>query len=73
MDLSLIPIEDLIEEIDKRTDANVILTLKVKGNNELHEFHFFGGHMIPLGLAEQFVFNLKSQKQLEETDGFYQD
>lgn len=73
MDLSLIPIDDLISEIDKRTNANVILTIYVRGDKEIYDFHHFGGHMTCIGMSEQFSFTMKDKKEMENTDGFYED
>jgi hypothetical protein len=73
MDLSLVPIDELIKEIDKRTDANVVLTIKSNHDKDFYNFHHFGGHMTVLGMVEQFAFSLKDKKEMEESGGFYED
>lgn len=73
MDLSLVPIEEIFNELDKRFDTLVILTVKRRGINEIYEHHQIGGHMELVGLCEQMAFSLKQQKEIEETHGFDQD
>ena len=73
MDLSLVPIEDIFNELDKRFDTLMILTVKRRGINEIYEHHQSGGHMELLGLCEQMAFSLKQQKEIEDIDKFEQD
>lgn len=73
MDLSLVPIDDIFKELDKRFDVNIVLTIKNRGDKELYEFHQFGGHMAVIGLCEQMAFTLKDKKETDINDEFYQD
>lgn len=73
MDLSLIPIMDLFEEIDRRFDTVVILTCKERSDNDVFECHKKGSHVTAVGLCEQYVFALKNEKKLEEIDEFDKD
>ena len=73
MDLSLVPIQSILDELDKRFETVVVLSVKIRGEAEIFDFHHCGGQMTAIGLCESFAFSLKDQKEVENTDGFHQD
>ena len=52
-DLSLVSIEELVDELNKRTDANIFAYLQ-RTSDKLDDFRFFyhGGSFVSIGLCE---------------------
>lgn len=73
MDLSLVPIEDLIAEIDKRSDTNVILTHKFNGDHDQFDWHLHGNRMTVIGLLTLALDKTRGDFGVDETGEFYKD
>lgn len=70
MDLSLVPIEALIAEIQSRCEASII-AMELKHNRKEHAgFHFSGGVSACVGLCERFKWQfLTTDQDNYEEDG----
>ena len=73
MDLDLVPVDDLIAEIDKRYDCLIIASLKVHGDDDIYDWHIKGQRMACIGLACCIADKLKNDISNTETGGFYGD
>ena len=60
IELGLISKEELIKELESRCDHIVLLMNRREGDANLYDFIFRGGRWAALGLAEQFVFDMKA-------------
>lgn len=72
-DLSLVSIDDIQNELDKRYSVVVLLTIKKRNNEDIAEHHGYGSQMAIIGICENYTFQLKIQNRLEEVKEFDQD
>lgn len=61
-DLSLIPIDDLVEELHKRSDCIVIGYIQgIDKNNESVYINWYGSKFTAIGLGERLINKIHSQ------------
>lgn len=73
MDLSLVSMDDLIAEIDKRADTVVILTHKDTSAGDVHDWHLKGNRITCLGLCDLTAESIRRGYEADETGGFSKD
>ncbi len=73
IDLSLIPVDDLIAEIDKRSESNVILVHKLSNDRDSYDWHISGNRMTILGMLSVTIDHVKRDFEANETGGFTKD
>lgn len=73
MDLSLVPIDDLIAEIDKRVESCAILTHKVSMGKDAYDWHVFGNRITVIGLLNIAIDHIKDDFNVSETGKFTED
>ena len=68
-DLSLIPLDDLIEAIEKRCDSMVFAyTQNLNGLEESCRFYWHGGNFTAIGLAERLINKIHLEMDTKEAE-----
>jgi hypothetical protein len=67
MDLSLVSVDELIKELDKRYEAIVLCTSKPSANGDAFDWHMEGNRMTCLGLVTKTKEHISANLNAEET------
>jgi hypothetical protein len=73
MDLSLVPIEELLAEIDKRYETLLLLTHSGRISGDTFDWHVQGNRLTMLGLMELARKHIIKDFEADETGEFFKD
>lgn len=73
MDLSLVPADELVKELDKRFESCAFLSHKYHKDGDAFDWHFHGNRMTICGLLDLAKSKIKEDFLTDETGGFTKD
>ena len=73
MNLSLVPVDDLIAELDKRFESCAVLSHKFHIEGDAFDWHLKGNRMTLLGLCEITADKIRSGYEADDTGEFTKD
>jgi len=70
MDLSLVSMDEMLEEMDKRFDSVIVLTCSVRADGDVLDSHSKGSSAAQIGMAKIFINNRLNEHRYKDKDSF---
>ena len=73
MDLSLVPMDELIKEMDTRVDSIIILAHRFSNGEDAYDWHIHGNRIMVLGMVNIAQKHVTGLYDSDESGEFFKD